>query len=207
MRTPPQDGDHKLAHYCQTLLLAIGLTIAAPTHTQDSNERTALRSFLVQTINDTDSFQDRYDAEVWLLDMSTRLSHVIQDPELRLRLLRELHWASVRANLSPELVLAIVEVESDFNRFAVSPAGAQGLMQVMPFWKNEIGRPDDNLTLIKTNLEYGCRILQFYLERKQGRLHEALAAYNGSGGSRRYSNKVYRAWDEHWRTTPMDWTN
>jgi soluble lytic murein transglycosylase-like protein len=79
------------------------------------------------------------------------------------------------------------------------------MMQVMPFWKNEIGRPDDNLTLQKTNLEYGCRILQFYLERKNRHLHRALAAYNGSSGSRVYSDKVYRAWLDHWRTVNLDW--
>ena len=80
------------------------------------------------------------------------------------------------------------------------------MMQVMPFWKDEIGRPDDNLTLQKANLEYGCRILQFYLQRKKGHLHEALAAYNGSTGSRVYSDKVYRAWNNHWRIETLDWS-
>jgi len=78
---------------------------------------------------------------------------------------------------------------------------------VMPFWKNEIGRPDDNLTATRQNLEYGCRILQFYLQREDNALHRALAAYNGSIGSRKYSDKVYRAWQNHWRTEPLDWTS
>ncbi|QIB67570.1 lytic transglycosylase domain-containing protein [Kineobactrum salinum] len=164
-----------------------------------------MRDFLDQTINSADSFEDRYDAEVWLVDMSARLQRFVKDPAARLELLRQIHSAAQRAGLAPELVLAVIEVESHFDRFAISSAGAQGMMQVMPFWKNEIGRSDDNLTRNRTNLEYGCRILQFYLQREDGDLHRALAAYNGSSGSRRYSDKVYRAWARHWRTSPLAW--
>ncbi len=172
----------------------------------DEQERALLRTFLEQTISRADSFQDRYDAEVWLVDMSARLSRYIAAPQQRLQLLRAIHSAAERADVPPELVLAVIEVESHFNRFAISPVGAQGMMQVMPFWKDEIGRPDDNLTINSTNLEYGCRILQFYLQREKGQLHRALAAYNGSSGSRRYSDKVYRVWLNHWRTQPLDWS-
>jgi soluble lytic murein transglycosylase-like protein len=168
-------------------------------------ERDELRDFLDATINSADSFADRYDAEVWLVDMAGRLARFVKEPEERFTLLRQIHAAASRANLPPELVLAVIEVESHFDRFAISRVGAQGMMQVMPFWKNEIGRPDDNLTHNLTNFEYGCRILQFYLQREKGQLHKALARYNGSVGSRVYSNKVYRAWRERWRTTPLDW--
>ena len=172
----------------------------------DAEDHDALRGFLQSTIEGAQSFEDRYDAEVWLVDMSNRLSRFVKDPEQRLDLLRNIHSAASRAEVSPQLVLAIIEVESHFDRFAVSSAGAQGMMQVMPFWKDEIGRPDDNLTITKTNLEYGCRILQFYLQRENQALHRATARYNGSIGSRRYSDKVYRAWADHWRTEAMDWS-
>lgn len=192
--------------FCLVLLLGTLLGEAAFAQPQDALERAALRDFLEHTITSADSFEDRYDAEVWLVDMSNRLSRFVKDPQERLKLLRDIHYASARAELPPELVLAVIEVESHFDRFAVSSAGAQGMMQVMPFWKNEIGRPDDNLTANKTNFEYGCRILQFYLQREKNAVHRALAAYNGSSGSRRYSDKVYRAWQSHWRTEPLDWT-
>lgn len=165
-----------------------------------------MRDFLEQTIVGADSFNDRYDAEVWLVDMSARLARYVKDPQHRLHLLKQIHSAAKQADVPPELVLAVIEVESHFDRFAISRVGAQGMMQVMPFWKNEIGRPDDNLTDNATNFEYGCRILQFYLKRENGRLHKALARYNGSVGRRVYSNKVYRAWQDHWRTTPLDWS-
>jgi soluble lytic murein transglycosylase-like protein len=184
------------------LLLAAG---AATATAQEPEDRQALRAFLEGTISRASSFEDRYAAEVWLVDMSARLEPFMADPGQRLELLRQVHRAATQASLLPELVLAVIEVESRFDRFAISSAGAQGLMQVMPFWKAEIGRPNDNLTDNATNLNYGCRILQFYLERENGALHAALAAYNGSSGSRRYSDKVKRAYRAHWRREPLDW--
>ena len=171
----------------------------------DRLERAALRAFLVSALIRSDSFTDRYAAEVGRVDMSARLEPFVDDESARLELLRQVHAASSRADVPPELVLAVIEVESAFDRFAVSRVGAQGLMQVMPFWKNEIGRPDDNLTDNSTNLSYGCRILQFYLQREDSALHAALAAYNGSSGSRRYSDKVMQAWKARWRTEPLNW--
>jgi soluble lytic murein transglycosylase-like protein len=172
---------------------------------QDPIDREQLRTFLENTIAASDSFQDRFDAEVWLVDMSGRLSRYVKNENERLQLLRQIHQAAARSNLPPELVLSVIEVESHFDRFAVSRVGAQGMMQVMPFWKDELGRPDDNLTVNSTNLNYGCRILEYYLQRNDGDLHRALAAYNGSSGSRRYSDKVYKVWRERWRTDSLDW--
>jgi len=189
---------------CLLSLLVPHLSFAQP---KDPEERAALRDFLENTIADADSFEDKYDAEVWLVDMSQRLSRFIKDPQHRLDLLRQIHAAAKRADLPPELVLSVIEVESHFDRFAISRVGAQGMMQVMPFWKDEIGRPEDNLTQIATNLEYGCRILQFYLQREKGDLHKGLARYNGSVGRRTYSNKVYKAWDTRWRNGPLDWSD
>jgi soluble lytic murein transglycosylase-like protein len=137
--------------------------------------------------------------------MSARLQPFVADPEARLNLLQDIHRYASRSRLPPEVVLAVIEVESHFDRYAVSRVGAQGLMQVMPFWKEEIGRPGDNLTHNSTNLSYGCRILQFYLEQEKGRLATALARYNGSVGSRRYVDRVEAAWRRHWRAETLDW--
>ncbi|MEO0438015.1 MAG: lytic transglycosylase domain-containing protein [Pseudomonadota bacterium] len=176
--------------------------MGAPAQLRDKE----LRAFLERTIAQSDSFEDRYAAEVWLVDMSARLEPLVPDGDKRLELLRQIHAAAIVSELPPELVLAVIETESHFDRFAVSRVGAQGMMQVMPFWREEIGRPGDNLTDNTTNLTYGCRILQFYLTRENGALHRALAAYNGSSGSRRYSNKVKRAWERRWKTAPLDWS-
>lgn len=180
------------------LLCLPAATAAASTTTSVELEHEQLRQFLQQTISQADSFADRFDAEVWLVDMSGRLEPFIKDPQQRLELLRAVHREAKQADLKPDLVLALIEVESSFDHFAISRAGAQGLMQVMPFWKDEIGRPSDNLTDIETNLRYGCRILQFYLQKEKGNWMEALARYNGSYGQYWYPERVMNAWRNRW---------
>ena len=192
-----------IIHTVIALTLSWGAFTAAFVHSnphssdgQQANQE--LRSFLKSTINDASSFKDRFDAEVWLIDMSGRLKPFIKDPKQRLELLKAVHQEATRAKLKPDLVLALIQIESHFNKYAVSRVGAQGLMQVMPFWKNEIGRPNDNLTDMNTNLRYGCRILQFYIKKEDGKLAPALARYNGSYGKTWYSEKVMTAWQRRW---------
>jgi soluble lytic murein transglycosylase-like protein len=145
---------------------------------------------LLSAVSDTNSFPDRFEAEVWLTDMSRRLERQVKNPEERIQLLTRVHFEAALAELAPELVLAVIEVESNFDRYAVSVAGAIGLMQIMPFWREEIGRPSDNLLHLDTNLRYGCAILKFYLDKENGDLRRALGRYNGSLGKRKYPNKV-----------------
>lgn len=184
---------------------AIALTLSfSATHAhaagmpRDDQERAEMRDFLKDAIKKSDSFADRFDAEVWLLDMSTRLAKFMPDPEERLELLRAVHREARRADLKPDLVLALIQVESRFDRYAVSRAGAQGLMQVMPFWKRDIGHPDDNLTNPETNLWYGCQILKFYMRKENGNWMQALARYNGSYGKLWYPARVMDAWRDRW---------
>ncbi len=132
------------------------------------------------------------------MDMGNRLKPTVPDTEYRLELLRHIHSEATLAGLRPELVLAVIDVESRFDRFAVSVAGAQGLMQIMPFWLEEIGRPNDNLFDVRTNLRMGCTILKYYLEMEKGDLTRALARYNGSAGRFRYPILVFDALTRRW---------
>jgi len=157
-----------------------------------------LREILRIAASDTTSFEDRFDAEVWLTDMSQRLERQVNDPEERIRILKLVHLEAKRADLAPELILAVIETESNFDHYAISVAGAIGLMQIMPFWLDEIGRPDDNLLHIDTNLRYGCTILKFYLDKEDGDLRRALGRYNGSLGRRKYPNKVIDKLTSKW---------
>jgi soluble lytic murein transglycosylase-like protein len=157
-----------------------------------------LRLAVKQAVEDSTSFKDRFQAQVWLADMSERLASKIPNPFYRVDLLRLVHEEAVRAKLRPEVVLAVIQVESNFDRFAISETGAQGLMQVMPFWKKEIGHPRDNLFKPRTNLRYGCTILKHYLIAEHGNLNAALARYNGSQGQRRYVAKVHTALRNRW---------
>lgn len=181
------------------VILVLGFFLANASTWANEEVDEELRALLKQAISNSDSFTDRYDAEVFLVSKSEPLKRFIDDPEQRLELLKKIHVHATQAGLRPEWVLAVIEIESRFDPYAISSVGAQGMMQVMPFWKNEIGRPDDNLINVDTNLRYGCTILKYYLDKAEGRMHEALARYNGSYGKYWYPQKVMTAWENHWR--------
>ena len=158
-----------------------------------------LRTILLGAIADSDSFADRFDAEVWLTDMSRRLSRQVPDAEERLYILKTVHRQATLAGVEPELVLAVIDVESNFDRFAISTATALGLMQVMPFWVPELGYEDKNqLFDVEINVLLGCRILKYYLDMERGDLVKGLARYNGSVGRRWYSDRVIERLRTKW---------
>ncbi len=129
---------------------------------------------------------------VWVKDIIHTITPWVPDRREAETIAARVYANAKRFNLSPELVLGVIAVESRFDHFAVSNVGAIGLMQVMPFWKKELGHADDNLLNIDTNIRYGCAILRHYLDRYK-RLDRALAAYNGSLGHRRYPDKIFAA--------------
>ncbi len=183
--------------------LLLSSFLSSPTFAETNNSKQTidpqLKSVLIEAIQDADDFEDRFDAEVWLVDMSTRLHRWLKDDQERLLLLKHVHLEASRAKISPELVLAVIQVESNFDKFAISRSGARGLMQIMPFWLKELNRPDDNLFEIPTNLRFGCTILKYYLDMEKGNKTRALARYNGSLGRFIYPNKVFKALDNTWR--------
>ncbi len=131
-----------------------------------------------------------FEHEIWVQDITGLISKWVPDPDEAEAIARWVHLYSVRFELSPELVLGLISVESNFDHFAVSNVGARGLMQVMPFWKKELGSPSDNLFEIETNIRYGCAIIRHYIKRYK-RIDRALAAYNGSLGHSKYPNRVF----------------
>jgi len=177
------------------LLAILVLGVAHSSTTQTDPE---LRRLLQEAIASDAGFNDRFDAEVWLLDMSRRLEPFIQDSESRITLLKQLHYEATRVNLPPELILAVIEVESHFDQFAISVSGARGLMQIMPFWLDEIAISDKNLFHVRTNLRMGCTILRYYMDIESDDLTRALARYNGSLGKPDYPNKIIAALNERW---------
>ena len=144
-------------------------------------------------------FTNSLDAANWLTEMSQRLDRRIPNLTARIELLRTVHYEATRAGLDPQLLLALIQVESNFRKYAVSTAGARGYMQVMPFWARLIGRKGENLFSLRTNLRYGCVILTHYLALEKGDLARALQRYNGSLGRAEYSNLVIGAWRGAWR--------
>ncbi|WP_323175566.1 lytic transglycosylase domain-containing protein [Neisseria cinerea] len=144
-------------------------------------------------------FDNPKEGERWLSAMSARLARFVPDEEERRRLLVNIQYESSRAGLDTQIVLGLIEVESAFRQYAISGVGARGLMQVMPFWKNYIGKPAHNLFDIRTNLRYGCTILRHYQNLEKGNIVRALARFNGSLGSNKYPNAVLGAWRNRWQ--------
>ncbi len=170
--------------------------------TKQERPDSEFKKLLAATIDKAEgSFQDPIDAKVWLFEQATRLAKVAPHipADERFKILRLVHQEATKFDLDPLLVLALINVESNFDQFAISSAGALGLMQVMPFWKLAIGHPDDNLNDMETNLRYGCAILSLYLEKEKHDTTLALARYNGSRGKVWYPMRVYKAMRKVWR--------
>ncbi len=184
----------RIATIVSTLLLSLTLSTVAAQDGPDPELRQLLRA----AASEADSFPDRFDAQVWLSDMSSRLERQVEDHEERIEILKRVHYEATRIDIAPELVLAVIDIESNFDRYAISVAGARGLMQIMPFWLDEIGRPNDNLLHINTNLRFGCTILKYYLDVEKGDLKRALGRYNGSLGKTKYPNMVLDKLRKKW---------
>ncbi len=130
----------------------------------------------------------------WLGDMSGRLRRKIPPWQERKEFLQTAWYETKRAGLDTQLVLGLIQVESNFRKFAISGAGARGFMQVMPFWSRLIGDGDaGKLFYLKPNLRFGCVILRYYLDRERGDLYMALGRYNGSRGRPEYPTAVFAA--------------
>ena len=198
--TRASEGTAGVAWRCalKNVVRAVAVTLALAAAAEEPPDP-QLRRLLQEAIDSPHSFYDRYEAEVWLTDMSNRLGRAY--PRLAadepMDLLMLIHREATRASISPELVLAVVDIESRFDRFAISSVGAQGLMQVMPFWLKEIGHADDNLFVAETNLRLGCTILKYYLDRSNGDVRRALNRYNGTR-KRKYSDKVLEVLSARW---------
>lgn len=190
-------------------LLITALLLALPAHAgnqreeaMSANVRSSLQRGLADTAVTRTAFRRVADETAWLKEMSSRLAKRMPDEAERLEFLTTLHWEASRAGVDPQLMLGLIQVESGFRKYAVSPVGARGYTQVMPFWAKAIGSPDHNLFQLRTNLRYGALILRHYIDIERGDLFRALGRYNGSLGRPEYPNLVVGAWKRHWDYTP-----
>ena len=147
-------------------------------------------------------FPTNVEGGAWLADMSSRLAAKIPDWPTRRDFLITVQYEASRAGLDPQLVLGLIQQESNFRKYAVSSAGARGYMQVMPFWMSQIGNPEHDLFTLRTNLRYGCTILRFYLDLENGDLFRALGRYNGSLGRSEYPSAVVASMQRLWLWNP-----
>jgi len=183
-----------------TGLLAMPMPAAAGNQVEEplaDSVRTALSSAIHNQAPPVPEFtttESRLAYLRWLGAMSQRLSKKKPEWQIRKEFLQTVWYESRRAGLDPGLVLGLIQVESNFRKFAISSAGARGYMQVMPFWTRVIGDGDaSRLFHMQTNLRFGCVILRHYLDRERGDTFMALGRYNGSRGRAEYPNAVYAA--------------
>ena len=159
--------------------------------------RTALTSAIANHAPPMPEFRDtesRLKYLRWLGAMSERLKKKKPEFQIRQEFLQTVWYESKRAGLDVTLVLGLIQVESNFRKFAVSPVGARGYMQVMPFWTRVIADGDaSRLFHMQTNLRFGCIILRHYFDREKGDLFMGLGRYNGSRGKAPYPDAVMAA--------------
>ena len=159
--------------------------------------RTALTSAIANHAPPMPEFRDtesRLKYLRWLGAMSERLKKKKPEFQIRQEFLQTVWYESKRAGLDVTLVLGLIQVESNFRKFAVSPVGARGYMQVMPFWTHVIADGDaSRLFHMQTNLRFGCIILRHYFDREKGDLFMGLGRYNGSRGKAPYPDAVMAA--------------
>lgn len=187
-----------IMHVLRTILLLMlcPLSVAALADRQQDPE---LGKLLQQALVADGCFEDKFDQQVWLAAMEPQLRRIVSDRSERMEILYHVHCESKRLNLPPGLVMSVIDVESRFDRWAVSHAGAVGLMQIMPFWPRELGMSNEQLVRIPQNIRMGCTILRFYLDRERGDYARALARYNGSLGRRTYPDLVLTRLANRWQ--------
>jgi soluble lytic murein transglycosylase-like protein len=179
------------------ILIAAGI-LGPPAARADRQMDPELRGVVAASIEPTRCFDDKYERAVWFATMEPRLTRYVADDGEREQILHAVHCEAKRVNIPPELVLAVMDVESRFDRYAVSSAGAVGLMQVMPFWPRELGMTNDQLVRIADNVRMGTTILGYYLRKERGDYQRALQRYNGSLGRPKYSDAVIERLATRW---------
>lgn len=181
-----------------TSLLLLCLLLGSGSGAADEAPDPELIERLRQVASEADSFPDHFAAQVWLTDMSARLERQVKDHDERLEILKRVHYEATVRNLAPELVLAVIDIESNFDHYAVSHAGARGLMQIMPFWLKEMNESEKNLMHIDVNVRFGCTILRYYMDIEKDDMRRALGRYNGSLGKAAYPNLVLERLRNKW---------
>ena len=180
-----------------SLYIVVMSALATAAQAQSEQPDPELRDVVAHAITQAECFPDEFESAVWYKMMEPRLRRTVKDEQERLDILKFVFCEAHRPGemrLPPGLVMAVIDVESRFDRWAVSYAGAVGLMQIMPFWPEELGMRRHQLTRIGPNIQMGCAILRHYMKRERNNVMKALARYNGSVGKRDYSDLVINRW-------------
>lgn len=190
------------------MLAALALLVAAPAFAGAQVEEQLAPSVVTvmsRAISDSPApaqYAQSSAVRSWVDAMAPRLATRFPDARERSDFLATVHYEATRAGLDPQLMLGVIQHESGFHKYAVSPVGARGFMQVMPFWIRLIGNGEQSLFHLRANLRYGAVILRHYLDIENGDLFRALGRYNGSLGRPEYPQAVFANMARHWQYAP-----
>lgn len=155
------------------------------------------------------AFKSKNEEDEWLNSMSLLLDAHISDPIIRIAFLKSVHYEAIRSGVDPQLVLAMIEVLSNFEREKVGDNGPRGLMQVNPEWVQLIGNEGDDLFASRLNVRYGCVIFRHYLDVERGDLYRALNRYHNqvlgspndetNPGNPTFAREVEKRWKGKYR--------
>ncbi|VWC47463.1 lytic transglycosylase domain-containing protein [Burkholderia lata] len=158
--------------------IALSLSIALPVHADDTPAAPA-------TAASTPEASPPPTLDTIVIALRNRFHVAYADART---IARAVQTESDRYGLAPALLLAIIAVESGFDRHAVSVAGARGLMQVMPTAHRDLVAHVKDLSDPATNVRIGAAIFRGYLDDADGDVETALVRYNG--GTKRYAQRV-----------------
>ncbi len=196
------------------LLLVLAGLLLAPLARADRQMDPGLKAVVQAAIAEPscDPHDERFGEEVFRKLQEPRLARLVADESLRLKILGSVYCETrsivhryreqrhIELKMTPELVLAVIDIESRFDRYAVSSAGAVGLMQVMPFWPRSLGVENRLFGNVEFNVRLGCEILAFYMLNERNDYRRALSRYNGSTGRREYPDLVLGRLSSRWRS-------
>jgi soluble lytic murein transglycosylase-like protein len=192
-----RSGRTRLPRLRSALAAALAAVVLPLLAAADGQRDPELQGVVAKAIAEAECFSDQYDSAVWYTLMEPRLRNLVKAKDERLDILKQVYCETHRAGearLPPGLVMAVIAIESRFDRYAVSSAGAVGLMQVMPFWPERLGMRRYELIHVAPNIRMGCAILRFYMGYEHNDVRKALARYNGSIGHRDYPDLVLTQW-------------
>jgi soluble lytic murein transglycosylase-like protein len=153
-------------------LMSLLEAVAKVDHNNNHNESYSTQNNLTTNTNTSNNLET-LNSQI----NTNRVESTNSDKSINERIDNAISVSSKKHGVDPNLIRAIIKVESDFNPKCVSSAGAKGLMQLMPENCKDFGVTDP--FNIEQNIEGGTREIKSYLDKYNGNVEMALMAYNG----------------------------
>lgn len=202
----------RVGRYTRLILLTFGLVcclflIAFPTHTATASSHSSCQWYRIRWGDTLSDIASTYRMDIWTLARANRIANVNRifayqtlcipttttqrgpnsgSPQPIGHVSTQLRHSASRYGLPPNLILAIAWEESRWQQNVVSPAGAIGVMQVMPStatWINSVTNSHYNVYILQDNIHMGTFYLHWLWQYFHGDLIKVISAYNEGPGN------------------------